>query len=269
MTDTAKLSQNLKDIAASGKVANAYIFSGGTRAEREELAENFAKLLVSTPADIIKPDHEKPNLFSVDDVRTAINETVYIRPYGNGKKVYIIADGEKMNVQAENALLKTLEEPPEYVVMILLAPKKECFLQTILSRSVKLSISEANELADNEAPILALLRRGKRMGPDDVLAFAREEGKNKETPGAFLDTMLGWFRDVLVFKTARSGSGLIFREEATSVREYADACSYAGIQRIIEAIEGTVKALNANVNFELAVVNLFNEIRSEMEEKND
>ena len=79
-------------------MANAYILYGGTREERLRIAEDFAKILINSPADLIRPQHEKPNLFSVDDVRHEINETVYIKPYGSGKKVYIVDEAEKMNV---------------------------------------------------------------------------------------------------------------------------------------------------------------------------
>ena len=67
--------------------------------------------------------HEKPGTISVDDIREQVNDTVMVKPYQGPYKVYIIDHAELMTPQAQNALLKTLEEPPEYVVFFLLTEK--------------------------------------------------------------------------------------------------------------------------------------------------
>ena len=267
MTQAEALKEKLKTIAETGKVANAYVISGGSFGDRVDVANAFAALLVSTPADIVRPEHEKPHLISVDDMRLGVNESVYIRPYGTGKKVYIIEEAEKMNVQAQNALLKTLEEPPEYVVMLLLSTHRDCFLQTILSRSVKLSLSESENGEEVHEDILKLLRKGRRMLPEDVLQFVKEKSKEKESAGDFLPVIRSWFRDVLVYKSEKSAKALAFKDDASAIKEYADFCSFAGIEHILALTGETMQKLTANVNFELAVVVLFNEIRAEMEEK--
>ena len=63
--------------------------------------------------------HEKPNSIGVEDIRSQVNNDMAIKPYSSPYKIYIINEGEKMTVQAQNALLKTLEEPPAYVIFIL------------------------------------------------------------------------------------------------------------------------------------------------------
>ena len=70
--------------------------------------------------------HEKPNSISVDDIRVQINDDIVIRPYSSKYKVYIIADADLMTVQAQNALLKTIEEPPSYAVIMLLRKMRKC-----------------------------------------------------------------------------------------------------------------------------------------------
>ena len=62
--------------------------------------------------------HEKANSIGVDEVREQINNDIVIKPYSSKYKVYIIDEAEKMTVQAQNALLKTIEEPPEYAVIL-------------------------------------------------------------------------------------------------------------------------------------------------------
>ena len=70
--------------------------------------------------DIIKVTHEKPNTISVDDIRTQVNNDIVIKPYSSKYKIYIIPEADLMSAQAQNALLKTIEEPPEYAVIMLL-----------------------------------------------------------------------------------------------------------------------------------------------------
>ena len=67
--------------------------------------------------DLIYVTHNKPQLISVDEIREQVVGDVQIRPYQSKYKVYIIDEAELMNEQAQNALLKTIEEPPEYAVI--------------------------------------------------------------------------------------------------------------------------------------------------------
>ena len=69
-----------------------------------------------------------------------IYDTIMIRPYSSYYKIYIVDEAEKMTVQAQNALLKTMEEPPAYAVIILITTNQEAFLPTILSRCVQLKL---------------------------------------------------------------------------------------------------------------------------------
>ena len=87
------------------------------------------------------PDHpRKPNTISVDDIREQLVGDVQIKPYQSKYKIYIVPDAEKMNVQAQNALLKTIEEPPVYAVILFLTTNASSFLPTILSRCVVLNM---------------------------------------------------------------------------------------------------------------------------------
>ena len=90
--------------------------------------------------DIIRVTHEKPNSISVDDIRTQVNNTVDIKPYQGPYKVYIIPQADLMTPQAQNAILKTIEEPPAYAVFLLLTENAEMLLPTINSRCVMLKL---------------------------------------------------------------------------------------------------------------------------------
>ncbi len=134
--------------------AHAYIFEGAEGVGNVEAAKLFANALVcereeNTPCGLcnacimaradthpdiafIKPPEGKKNIL-VDTVREAVKDA-YTKPYEHKKKVYIISYGDDMNEQAQNALLKVLEEPPEYAVFIILAKNSESLLITIRSR---------------------------------------------------------------------------------------------------------------------------------------
>ena len=143
-----------------GQVGHAYIMNGERGAGKKMLASLFAMTLLcekggSEPCntchscrqaesgnhpDILWVTHEKPGTISVDDIRTQVGDTVMIKPYQGPYKVYIIDHAELMTQQAQNALLKTLEEPPEYVVFLLLTENAEALLPTINSRCVMLKL---------------------------------------------------------------------------------------------------------------------------------
>ena len=93
---------------------------------------------------IIEPEK---NLIKVDEIRKLINE-IYLKPTKANRKCFIINDADLMNENAQNALLKVLEEPPKYASIILIAENKEKLLSTIKSRVVEenFSVLSKNEM---------------------------------------------------------------------------------------------------------------------------
>lgn len=84
--------------------------------------------------DIIYVRPTKTNFIAVDDIREQIKEKANIKPYVCKYKIFILEDADKMTLQAQNALLKILEEPPSFVIFFLLGDDKKNFLPTIISR---------------------------------------------------------------------------------------------------------------------------------------
>ena len=97
--------------------------------------DSCKKVIGKNHPDIITVTHEKPGSISIDEVREQVVHDVDIKPYCSPYKIYIIPDAEMMTVQAQNALLKTIEEPPEYGIIILLTSNMSAILPTIQSRS--------------------------------------------------------------------------------------------------------------------------------------
>ena len=120
------------------KISHAYIVEGDKGSGKKMLAEAFSKILqcegrettglvescgkcesciqmeYHDHPDVIWVSHEKPNVISVGEIREQIVNTVEIMPYKGPYKIYIVDEAEKMNAAAQNAILKTIEEPPEY-----------------------------------------------------------------------------------------------------------------------------------------------------------
>ena len=174
------------------KISHAYILTGEAGMGRKSIARAFAmtllcekggseqcmschsckQILAGSHPDLIYLSHEKPASIGVDDIREQVNDTIMIRPYSSYYKVYIIDEAEKMTVQAQNALLKTIEEPPSYAVMILITTNEEAFLPTILSRCVKLKLKPLRDttvkafltehlgIPEKDADIYAAFARG-------------------------------------------------------------------------------------------------------------
>lgn len=307
------IKEHLQTAIRVGKVSHAYIINGERSAGKEFIAKLFAmtlqcerggdepcnqcrsckQALSENQPDIIRLVHEKPNTISVEDIRAQINNDIGIKPYSSPYKIYIISEGEKMTVQAQNALLKTLEEPPEYGIILILTSSLETLLPTIQSRCVVLNVRpvadeqvkkylmETMQVPDYKAEVCTAFARGN-IGRAKLLASSEEFDKVKEEALAllkninqmeiseivaaikkiteyqfdvsdYLDILAIWYRDVLLFKAMNDANHLIFRQEIQYIKKVADRSSYEGIERVLEALDKAKVRLAANVNFDLTM----------------
>ncbi len=304
---------HMKHAIEMDKVSHAYIISGEKGSGKKLLADLFAQTLqcerkgtepcmecqsckqalsLNQP-DIIRVMHEKPNTISVEDIRTQINGDIMIRPYSSPYKIYIVDEAEKLSVQAQNALLKTIEEPPVYAVLLLLTTNAGMLLQTIRSRCVILELKpvsspmvknylmEQLEVPEYHADICTAFAQGnvgkaKRLALSDSFSEMLEHALHlvkyihdmevvdmisdlkrintyKMEINDYLDLLTVWYRDVLMFKATRDADSLIFSHELISIREKAQKSSYEGLECIIKSLEKAKIRLNANVNFDMAL----------------
>lgn len=316
---------HLQNAVTMDKVSHAYIIDGPDKSGKMMLAEAFAQTLQceklpetiaaaggdgsavepcmechsckqalgKNQPDIIYVRHEKPNTISVDDIRTQVNNDIVIKPYSSRYKIYIIDEAEKMNVQAQNALLKTIEEPPAYAIILLLTTNADTFLPTILSRCVILSVKavadekikkflmsscqipdyqadvcvafaqgnvgKAIQLAASEdfnelkASVLQLIKRLKDIDLYEMGEAVKQIGEYKLAINDYFDLMMIWYRDVLLFKATGDVNGLIFKDEVYDIKRQAEKSSYNGIEEILRALQRAKLRLNANVNFDLVI----------------
>ena len=159
------IKEHLQNAISQKKIAHAYIIQGERFSGKEFITKVFAAALQcekqgtepcgecrsckqvqsGNQPDIIYVRHEKPNSIGVEDVRSQVNGDITIMPYSSPYKIYIINEGEMLTDQAQNALLKTLEEPPAYAVLIILTTNLEALLPTILSRCVVLHMKPVRD----------------------------------------------------------------------------------------------------------------------------
>ena len=313
--------RHLQNAMKTGKVSHSYIFTGRPGSGKKLLATTYAmtlqceaggtepcqkcdsckKALGKNHPDIIMVNHEKPGTISIDEIREQVIHDVAIKPYSSPHKVYIIPDAEMMTVQAQNALLKTIEEPPEYAVIMLLTNNIGGLLPTIQSRCVRLDLKVVNDglvkkylmehlhVPDYQAEIdasfaqgsigkakeaatsqefaemtqnaLRILKYANTMEVYELTEAIKTLTANKNNINDYLDIFQFWFRDVLMFKATREIDNLVFKQEINFIREQASERSYENIEKILEALEKTKVRLRANVNLELALELLFLTIR--------
>ena len=131
------LINNFKQRCLKNTLSHAHLIAGEDGVGKGKLANILAKFILNGDldreyVDIINYSSEKSS-FGVDDVRDIIEE-VYKKPFEKDKKVIIIHEGNKLTIQAQNALLKTIEEPPKGVYIIILCESLELIFDTIKSR---------------------------------------------------------------------------------------------------------------------------------------
>ena len=304
---------HLKNAILAGKVSHAYILSGEEGSGKRLLADTFAMALQceqggtepcmqcrscrqaasGSQPDIIHVVHEKPASIGVEDIRGQVNGDIAIKPYRSPYKIYIIDEADKMTVQAQNALLKTIEEPPSYAVIMLLTENAEALLPTIRSRCVMMKLRnikdqlvkkylmEQLEVPDYKADVCVAFAQGN-MGKAIMLAHSEYFNEIKEEAvhllrnidemtvpelteavkrcmtykleiNDYLDIIAIWYRDVLIYKATKSVDRVVFSDQMKYIKERARKSSYEGIENILDALEKAKARLKANVNFELVM----------------
>lgn len=304
------LVEQLRRSAASGRSSHAYLFLGGAGAGKRLIANTFAKALQcegeKRPCDSCKSCHafnhgnhpdviyfqplKNGKTYTIEDVREQLLETVDLKPFQYEKKIYIIEKADTLNIQSQNALLKTLEEPPAHAVFLLLAERAEAFLPTILSRVVVMKIRplSAETIADylmqaghlaEESHILSAYAQGRigqalELVEDEGFREMRQDilGKLEALPSMsegdayllakdlegykndlrFLDIMELWYRDLLTAKSLREEGYLIQRDKKDAIFRAAKEPASL-LAKKAAAVRTARMRLAQNANFRLTM----------------
>lgn len=303
----------IRNAVSEDKVSHAYILNGERGSGKKMLANLFASTLQCEKGgpdpcnechsckqaesgnhpDIIHVTHEKPNTISVEDVRTQVNNDIMIKPYQGPYKIYIISEADLMTPQAQNALLKTIEEPPEYAVIFLLTENAQMLLPTITSRCVMLKLRnikdtlikkylmETVKVPDYKADMCTAFAQGNmgraimlansehfneireeavqllkyidEMDLNEVVKAIKRISAYKLEINDYLDIIMIWYRDVLIYKATQDVTKVVFKDQLSCIKARARKSSYEGIEKILESLEKAKSRLKANVNFDLVM----------------
>ena len=321
-----KIVGHLQNAIKMKKVSHAYLIQGENGSGKKMLASIFAKTLQceekgiepcgkcrsckqadsDNHPDIRWVKHEKATI-GVDDIRLQLNNDIFIKPYSSEYKIYIIEDAEKMTEQAQNAMLKTIEEPPKYAVILLLTVNAKLLLPTILSRCILLNIrpvarklvvqllkerhgiagymaevsadfadgvpgkaisyAQSGEFVTQKEDVLKVLRRLDHMPADELYKKVKEWSGKKQELPDIFSLMNLWFRDILVMKSTDGKGRLVFREEETELIRQAEVISYYELDNCLEAIETMKQRMNANVNLEVSLELLLYTMKESLKQK--
>ena len=250
-----QIEELLENAVVQNRVVNGYIFSGTGKSENYKHAKRFAKMILclskqGTACDDCKsclsfkddnhPDYfeinkEKTESIKIDEIRE-LQTKIIEKPITSLKKVYIINNAENMTTEAQNSLLKTLEEPPEFVTIILVVNNENSILTTIKSRCSKLLFTEENREEFTKEQKVRYEELEKVFG--NIEKFLSIDLLNK------IDIL---YKDKENIIENLEFINMILYERAKQNKKYLD---------YIEHIEETKKRIKLNANFDMSIDNL-------------
>ena len=280
----------------NGTLSHAHLIIGPNGIGKSILARIFALRILNKDKDIDYVDivNYRPSKASmgVDEVREIIEE-VSKRPYEGDKKVIIIHEGSKLTIQAQNALLKTIEEPPQGVYIILLAESLETLLETIKSRcqvykltplnnkqiekyintlgnyseeEIKASLAYGegipgkaerllndDNLSELREIIVKLLKDINYAKEDLVLIYENKLENYKTQQDEVLNLMASFIRDIIVAKEVEDKNKIINIDKYDDIVEIANSLSYKKLNSMLEYIKEGRVNLMNNGSYSLVI----------------
>ncbi len=303
---------------STGRIGHAYIIEGKRGTGRMTLAKAFGAELLKVATPETHPDFtlvtnqwydptKKQENVLIETVR-AMKKDAYIRPYAGEKKVYVIPLADTMQAPAQNSLLKVLEEPPEYCVILLLAENANAFLPTILSRAqvlrmqpvldsqVEKFLMENRQIPKGKAEQLAILSGGaigralelledeeavelreETLGRllaicdgtyKDMYDFVRFLKQNKANITLVLEVLLSWGRDVMHRKLRISAIPVINGDKEEALERFCNKLPRESALRLNEITIQYQKMIEQNVNYSAAVLCMVTEYWEEIHGRN-
>lgn len=295
----------LQRTVASDRIAGAYLFVGPAGVGKETIARYFAQLIFcqqdAQPPIVCgtclacrkvdsgnHPDLQfirpEGSLLRIGQIRELQKQIVY-EPLEASRKVYILTDVERMNAEAENCLLKTLEEPPAASVLILLTSNIQVLLPTTRSRCQILQfhpmlvqelaavLTDRFAVAPEQATTLAIaadgaigkaltqLEKGSVLTEEvpeilketDLLAAFRLAENFKDNPET-LDSLVTWYRDLLFLQQGAPLELITHIHSLEELQTLASRYSHLRIQQAIQTVFDTKSLIeNTNTNATLAL----------------
>ena len=284
----------LSNSIKSNMISHAYMFEGPSGVGKNTMARELATTLLEMENLFNSPDYIEitpdGNSIKIAQIRK-LQSDILVKPY-KSYKIYVIDEAQKMTVEAQNALLKTLEEPPKYAIIILITNNKESLLDTIKSRCeiIKFTPIPLVEIADyltqtgvdkNRASLLANFSRGSmqkaiELSESEDFHIMRDEvqkyvetfltgsmldimdiqssiEKYKDNITNVLDLLVNYFRDIMMVKENVDSSMIINLDRLVFIKNMSTKITYSQLSKIIDIIEETKNKLRSNCNFNISI----------------
>lgn len=272
----------LRRVVENNNIAHSYMFIGKDSIGKMLFARELAKAILCVNEEkpcnkcksciefdtfnnpdfnILEPDG---NSIKIEQIRELVKK-VYEKPIVSNKKVYIINDSNLMTKEAQNSLLKTLEEPPEYVTIILIASNENLFLPTIKSRCTKIIF---NKLSNNE--LVAVLRKQYNYSEVSDLVLKIADGsvkkalnlREKEEKYTRINNVYSNLENISIIDIINSKEEIFKEKDQTiEILEYINLIFFDRINtntkyiECMKIIEDTKDRLKKNSNFDMTIDN--------------
>lgn len=277
------IKQLLSHCLDASNLLHSYMFVGIEGIGKCLLAKEFAKLILDTVQDLsnhpdfmmIRPEDNKS--IKIEQIRY-LQEKIAEKPIVSDRKVYILDNSDTMTVDAQNCLLKTLEEPPQYAIIILILSNETRILTTIKSRCTKLSfqplsqaeIKQCLSIQHLDIPNETILKVcsgsiGKYLQMQDEISHYEQ-----------IDSIFEQIEQVDMIDVWKNSDVLYQSKDSIHhLLEYMNICLFDKLKQTndmrygqcIEIIEQTKKKLNANANYDMCIDNLLLKIWEEFHEE--
>lgn len=303
------LKNQLKKLIDKGRISHGYIFEGPKGSGKKLIADAFAELLFCYNQKGLETCKtckgctgykekyvlETEKSISVDDIRSLVADTE-LMPFGNNRKIYIIHDADTMTDQAQNAFLKTLEEPPPYAFFMLTVTNSEQIIDTIRSRCIILYtgvntkqevleyLEQNNPDADTKSIYAAAcfaegcIGRAADLINDQSFIQCRKTAVEyitksqldfdvKDLKGdvlVFLEILQSLFRDMLVYKATNDSSNLINTDISDIIKRTAERNSSKSLLIAFNSAMKASEYIKDNVSQSIAIGTLNIELMEEL-----
>jgi len=264
------------------KFSHSYIFWGIEGIGKKIIAKEFGKNILciekqenckcksciefdsnnNPDFQLIEPNEGKIKIEQIREMQRKVSE----KPIISNKKVYIIEDSDTMTTEAQNCLLKTLEEPPEYVTIILICTNEDNLLSTIKSRCTRmhfepLNTVEIRKYIDQNYPDQEISENIINLSQGSIGKVIKLN-ENKNIYENIEKILLSMQNKDLIEITQMSEEIYKTKEEINSILDYINVIllklSKQNIKyiRCIDIVEQTKKRLKANSNYDMCIDNL-------------
>ena len=314
-----KIINNFKNAIINGQIAHSYIFEGPKSIGKKTIATALAKTLLCEKklteacgicGSCVQFEHEnQPDFKIIDNLENTIKKSdiqelqkdIKIKPFKGNRKVYIVCQAENMTAEAQNSFLKTLEEPPDFAIIILTTENKEKLLPTIISRCQLVAfnyvditkienmlvnkfnntseqasfisnfsngvvgrailLSESEEFEELREQTLKAIDTTITQSKEKIFTTSEFFEKNKDDINEILNIMLFYFRDLIIYSETNSSRHIINKDKIELITTHYNHIEKSALHDIIDTVLSTKENIDLKVSFSLNIELMLLEIQ--------